>query len=356
MNKMILKKSRVLMSAAVASLIASQGALAGVTVDDAGKVTLYGDVRLRAEYDKREYTPADGRDDATRDRLRYRARFGVSWKATDELSANIRLATGTSDPQSPHANFDMMSHSGGDFGVDRAFVTYTGVENAKVVAGLSAPAYWQQTELFWDGDVNLHGAQASYQLGPVKLNGGFGQVDEDGITGSDAKVLSAQAVYAQNGLTVALGYAGYRDAKNGGFDPDAVFGAKNFYHLAAQYKMGPFLLGADYQASNADEGDTAYVLQGRYNINNENSVRLYYWYVEANAAHLTQDDSRSSSNFKGPEVQFKHKLSKTASVRARLFAMEQVEDNPVHVMSSFNTMSTGADNELRLRFDFDIKF
>ena len=358
MKKLMFKMAPIAASVALGGLglVAAQATLGAVAVDDAGKVQLYGDLRLRAEYDDREFVSEADKDDENRDRLRYRARFGVKWKATDDLTANIRLATGTSDQQSPHANMDMVSHSGGDFGVDRAFVTYTGLNDTKVVAGIAAPLYWQQTELFWDGDVNLQGLQAAYKVGSTTLNASYGVIDEDGILGEDAKVLSTQAVFSQSGLTVALGYAGYREAKSMSFDPRALFGAREFYQVAAQYKSGDFLVGADYQTAGVEDEDQAYVVQGRYNISDKNSVGLYYWHVEANSAHLTQDDSRSSSNFEGPEFQFKHKCSKTASVRARLFVMEQIEDDEDLILSSLNTMTADKDEELRVRFDFDVKF
>ena len=356
MKKSISKISPILMSVLLGGTFASQTTLAGVAVDDEGKVQLYGDLRLRAEYDNREFVSSTS-DDQNRDRLRYRARVGVNWKATDDVTANIRLATGTSDPQSPHANMDLSNHSGGGFGVDRAFATYTGLNNAKVVVGIAAPLYWQQTELFWDGDINLQGLQAAYKMGPATLNASYGVTQENGIPGEDSKVLSTQAVFSQSGITAALGYAGYSKPKAGGFDPRATFGAREFYQIAAQYKSGGFLVGLDYQtAAGVEEEDEAYVLQGRYNLGKNDSVRLYYWHVEANSAHLTQDDSRASSNFEGPEIQFKHKYSKTTSVRARLFLMQQVSDDASVVQSNFNTMGVTKDKDLRLRFDFDVKF
>lgn len=356
MKKSNFMVTRAVMGLAFGGLLASQAALAGVPVDDTGKVSLYGDLRLRAEYDDRAFV-SSATDDENRDRLRYRARLGLKWKASDDVTANIRLATGTSDVQSPHANMDGAAHTGGDFGVDRAFATYTGVTDAKLVAGIAAPLYWQQTELFWDGDVNLQGLQGAYKLGPATVNASYGVIDENGITGEDSRVLSTQVSVSQSGFTGAVGYAGYSVGKGGAVDARAIFGAREFYQFAGQYKSGDFLLGADIQTSaGVEEEELAYVLQGRYNINANDSMRLYYWHVEANSVHMTQDDSRASSNFEGPELQFKHKYSSTASVRVRLFLMEQVEDDPALVLSSFNTMGVTKDEDLRLRFDFDMKF
>lgn len=345
----------------LSSAIAATSAQAAVAVDDEGKVKLYGDLRLRAEYDNREYTSDDGRADLNRDRLRYRARLGVKWQAMDDLTADIRLVTGTLDPQSPHKNLDMLDGdnktSGGDFGVDRAYVAYTGLKNTKIVGGKAAPLYWQQTELFFDGDVNLEGIQASHKCSDVTLNAGYSVVNEAGITGEDAKLLTAQAVYAMDAFKVAAGYAGYRKDKGDAFDPTAVFGAREFYQIVGQYKTGDWLFGADYQSAAATEdNDTAYVLQGRYNVNESHSVRLYYWYVEANSVHLTQDDFRSSSNFQGPEIQYKHQFASAASYRVRLFVQDQIEDDASKIGSDLNTMGADVDNELRLRFDLDVKF
>ncbi len=81
---------------------------AGVVLDDQGKVTVFGDVRFRAEADDR--TRADGTDQ-DRERLRLRARIGARYKPNARWSGEIRLATG-GNGNSPYITLDASEDNG----------------------------------------------------------------------------------------------------------------------------------------------------------------------------------------------------------------------------------------------------
>src|SRR5690606_18283885 len=75
------------------------------------RVTFDGDFRLRHEAIREE----PGED---RDRERYRARFGIAAKLTENLELGLRLATGEGDPVSTNLDFGE-SFSAANIRIDR---------------------------------------------------------------------------------------------------------------------------------------------------------------------------------------------------------------------------------------------
>ena len=109
-------KISALILAVIIGFVLVPPAFAGVTVGD--NLTLFGDLRYRAEYDTRESK------DRTRDRQRLRARFGAKYKVDDNWSMGFRFRTGdpANNGNSPHQTL-----GGGDpvsAGFDRAYIKY----------------------------------------------------------------------------------------------------------------------------------------------------------------------------------------------------------------------------------------
>ncbi len=94
---------------------ANSVAHAGVVLDEAGKLTLYSDFRLRLESDWDSQQP-DGTHRSDRTRLRTRVRAELQYKPTSELELAVRARTGSRDSQqSPHATiYDFTSEPKGD--------------------------------------------------------------------------------------------------------------------------------------------------------------------------------------------------------------------------------------------------
>ncbi len=300
---------------------------------------LFGDVRMHAEYDELGVNEVE---DENRDRLRYRARLGLIWEAEDDILAVIRLATNTKDKYSPHQNFELMSNDEGDFGLDRAYVTYTGIPSAKLIIGKAGLNYWKQSELFWDSDINPEALAGVYTFGDITVNGNLMILKENGLLGEDTKAELIQGVYKKDAFTVALGYIGYDAEADNGDEP--IVKTTEFFHLQGQYRLGSLVLGIELMNSDADEEDKALVVQARYKITEKNELRAYYWSVEALAVHFTQDDMPFDSNFDGIELSWRHKLNDKANARLRIFQQDIKEDN----------LSPYAD-ALRVHFDVNIK-
>jgi len=331
---------------------------ASITLDEAKKVSLFGDFRLRAEYDDR--TRSSGVEQ-TRDRFRYRARLGVSYKVDDQWSGTIRLATGASALNSPHINFGTNDGSkNADIGFDQAYVAYSANKDLTLVAGKTPLNYWQSSEMFWDKDINPDAFAVVYNMGSITLNGAYAVVNE-GSWGNDVDVVIFQAVYAGKvrdmKVKAALGGA-MLDA------PAGTFQAEDHFMANGELRTGPWRFGLEYLKSDANNQDTAYVLESRYKLNNKVGFRLYYFNVEAHAplgdGTFSQDDfpnpgSTGVSNFEGFRLQLDYKVAKKVNLDVRFYDMERI----VNTGTLGATASDARFNDLdryRIQANLNIKF
>lgn len=331
---------------------------AAISLDDKNKVSLFGDFRLRVEYDKR--TNSSGVEQS-RDRFRYRARLGVSYKVNDKWSAAMRLATGASALNSPHVSFGTNDGSkGADLGLDQAYVAYTPSQSLTVVAGKTPLNYWQSSEMFWDKDINPDAFAIVYKAGPVTLNGAYAMVNE-GSWGDDVDVLLYQAVYKgePGGMKVKAAVGGASlDA------PAGTFQAEDHYMLNGELRTGPWRFGAEYLKSDATVEDTGYVLESRYKLNGTVGFRLYYFHVEAHAplgdGTFSQDDfpnpgATGVSNFKGFRLQMDYKIDKNVNLDVRYYDMERIVDTATLGASTSDARFNDRDR-YRIQANLNLKF
>ena len=119
-----------------------------------GPFVLSGDFRLRAE--PFLGGPADHSLDRARER--YRLRFNVDAKLTQDFSGGFTLASGdVNDPTSTNQNADGF-YSRKPFFIDRAYVNYNPHQFKSLTLTGGKFAYpWYNTELTWDKDINPEG-------------------------------------------------------------------------------------------------------------------------------------------------------------------------------------------------------
>ncbi len=344
---------------AIALAIPTQRAVASVNLDPTGHIKLFGDVRLRSERDGDTKQSGETRD---RERIRFRARLGTSFKANDKWSGRMRFSTESNALNSPHQSFgtgDPRNNSG--FGIDQAFIAYTGINNLSVVGGKTPLNFWQQTEVFWDNDINPEALAVTYKLGSVTLNSAYITITE-GNWDDDLALGTYQAVYQDKignmQLTVAAGGALLDNAQS---DPDTSddglgdgLHAKSHLIGSAQLRTGPWLLGADYLQSDAASENIAYVAQARYKVSKTLGLRVYYYSVETFATPgdglFTQDNfgsaESSADNFTGYRLQIDYQLGHNTSMNLRYYDADII--------------TAGVDGQSRersrLQLNFDIKF
>jgi len=150
---------------------------ARITISDAiDNATVYGDVRVRAEYRK----GGTNTNEEERERGRYKLTFGVETKAND-FYTDLAFAMGQKG-RSDNATFGAATGgaNGGDYKevlyVKRALVGWKMTDWLAVEAGrIKNPLY--TTSMVWDGDLNFEGLaeKVSYDYNKINFFGNFVQ-------------------------------------------------------------------------------------------------------------------------------------------------------------------------------------
>jgi len=226
---------------------------------DDGKLTLYGDLRVRFESDwdsRRE----DGtlRDD--RDRMRIRARVGLNWNPIDIVTVGVRLRSGERrSQQSPNLTFWDLDGNGNDpaeLSVDRLFIDFRGA-GFETWFGRHTSPFWRQNELFWDDDASLTGGTFRHRWdtddAEYQLVGGY-YLLPDGMEQFAGRLLAGQFVYDHQGqragstlttgLFVVRGVENTEHLRNGNGQRDYKLWSSSAQMRLSHAKF-PVTLGAD---------------------------------------------------------------------------------------------------------------
>ena len=194
-----------------------------------------------------------------RDRLRLRARLGITAKVNDMVTVGLRMATGsTSDRVSTNQTLGQ-NFNRYQFLLERAFVKMDPTEWVSISAGRFANP-WFSTDLTWSDNLNFEGAAASFKW-PAQSTStwqpfatvGLFPVRESAPPRSGRNVLGAQVGVqweASARTRVKFGLAQYRfNNFEGKVDPDfdAVNGAGRSY--------GQF----EYEAGLRQRGNTLFL-------------------------------------------------------------------------------------------------
>lgn len=116
------------------------------------------------------FIPVSANTKTDRERFRVRARLGMLAKVSDDWSAGVRLATGTTSDRVSTNQTMGQDFNKYQFLVDRAYVKYDPVEWMSVTGG-RVPNPWFSTDLVWDEDLNFEGVAATFK--PSFANGDF---------------------------------------------------------------------------------------------------------------------------------------------------------------------------------------
>ncbi|MFZ2974784.1 MAG: putative porin [Ferribacterium limneticum] len=116
------------------------------------------------------FIPVSANTQTDRDRFRVRARLGMLARVSDDWSAGVRLATGTTSDRVSTNQTMGQDFNKYQFLVDRAYVKYDPAEWFSVTGG-RVPNPWLSTDLVWDEDLNFEGVAATFK--PSFANGDF---------------------------------------------------------------------------------------------------------------------------------------------------------------------------------------
>jgi len=170
----------------------------------ASRISWKADLRYRHENVDPEEASTD------QDRQRIRARFGLTGKINDTLSATIQLATngGSNDPRSTNQTLgEGWTRKG--VGIDLAYVDWKPMEGLHLLFG-KMPQPWQRVGSYvWDGDITPEGMAAKFSRGAF-FGSAFGYYLSERSSANDATLLGAQIGMTGNlgaaKLTGAIGY------------------------------------------------------------------------------------------------------------------------------------------------------
>lgn len=367
-------------------LISPSLAEAKITLDDEGKLKIYGDFRARIESDWNSHRSSGTlRDDRARTRIR--VRLGLEYKPTDNLEFGIRVRSGSNDShQSPHITVvDFNDNDTGDahFNPDKWYLKYkTG--KFSVWAGRNGLPIWKPNEMMWDDDVTPVGAGASANMpvgeaGKIAFNTGYFSLPV-GMRDFSGNLAVGQVVFTTKtegvGITVAGGVLKIDANEN---DPDGARlqrgnGSRDYTiwtaSIQAKFRAGdlPLKAGFDYYNNSEDYSPTdpdAFTAEnfdqttgwvGSVQAGDLKNVgdwlaRYTYADIETFAVNSSyaQDDwvrwgsavETRATNFTGHEFRIGYKVASNMNLIARLYIVEA---------------KTSVEDGNRFRLDFNYNF
>lgn len=332
------------------------------------KLKLFGDIRFRYNIDLIGSTDILGTEDS-REQPQIRARIGAKYQTVLEpLSFGFRLATGGSTLNSPYNSLETSVGSGAgqvDFiGLDQAYAKLKFLENGVFIVGKQGYPFWQQTEQFWDEDIQPEGFTVSYtqllgSLGNITGSTAYYYIVNNGWRSEffDNDTLTAwQLVYHGNferfKPTIAVTGARIADSNN---DQDTIPAGSlsteyypRFYMFSAQLetKKGEatpgFLFGFDYHFSSwkepmGDDHNSGFVVQTRIKYE-KFGLRFYYYIIEEASVPFHGDTIFAQDNFlnsrggglagfEGHRLQLDYVFSKNIDADFRIFLSKGQKDN-----------------------------
>jgi len=340
-----------------------------------------GDIRYRYE-SKMTDDDISATDDHSRDRHRIRVRFGVSPWINEELSAGLRLATGsTDDPISRNQTLGD-GFTAKNILLDEAYINYhpmflNGDVNLLLGKRENKKTLFVEDDLVWDGDLTLEGISLQYGKDiDGKQKDGFGAIagwyfiDEMSKTENDPYLLAFQGTYkgAASDLKydIGVGYYDYVhfDLDNStaqlGFEPTFDYRGKDFnivelfgsiggkvsgtpWKLYGQYAFNTAKQNADNYAIDNSERD-AYLVGlklGKAKNPGQLEGSAEYVRIEQDAVTIFTDSDRNggrSTNLEGFKLSTKYHLVQNMTIGATYMNFQDIigakKDQTQHLLQA----------------------
>ena len=236
------------------------------------ELKLYGDLRVRYQYDDREAQVAAPNHVDQRSRWRYRLRLGADVTMGENWFAGLQLQTG------PNSDSGNQTFSNG-FNNDSIFISkaFMGWKNdwASVVVGKQKNPFYT-TDLVWDPDINPAGIVETISLNKLFGRGASGPA---GGTGYDGKTAAGPGISSESSweLSLVAGQLFYAD--------------NNEFNFGTDLKTDAYMFVEQ--------------LIGTYHFNKNVSVTLAPAYMNITASHLTglmNENPFTDAGIVGPTV------------------------------------------------------
>jgi len=304
------------------------------------RIKLKGDVRLR-----HERIDEDGEED--RARMRFRTRFGLSAKVSEDVKFVFQLASGGDNPVSTNQTFDD-GFSTKDIGVDLAYIDWKINDNLNFYGGkMKNPAYKAGgVPLIWDGDLNPEGFAVKFTQGNFFGTVGGFSVEERSSSDDSLLYVVQAGLTAPLGdtmkLTTGVGYFSYSDtignspfyngsSKGNSVDlnGDYIYDYKNtelFAQLDTRVGDWPLKVYAHATKNNdAPTEDTGFAVGAKMgSAKNDGEMEFSWTYqdIEADAVIGTYNDSDfggGGTDSDGHMLKAKYAVSKKIFIGGTLF-------------------------------------
>lgn len=249
------------------------------------ELKLYGDLRLRYQYDDRQAQVAAPNHVDQRSRYRYRLRLGADVALGDNWFAGFQLQTGPNS-DSGNQTFTNGFDNDGIF-ISKAFLGYKN-DWLNVTAGRQKNPFYT-TDLVWDPDINPSGVTETISI--TKLFG-LGQAGPTGGSGKDGKTVADPGVPSESSWELSLVAGQFFYADN------------NEFNFGTDSKTDGYLFVEQ--------------LIGTYHFNKNVSVTLAPAYMTWTASHLTglrNEGAFTDVGIFGPTVSTRTTTSTVATVQ-----------------------------------------
>ena len=249
------------------------------------ELKLYGDLRVRYQYDDRQAQVAAPNHVDQRSRWRYRLRLGADVALGDNWFAGFQLQTG-SNADSGNQTFSNGFDNDGIF-ISKAFMGWKNDWASVVIGKQKNPFY--STDLVWDPDINPGGIVETISLN--KLFGG-GHAGPAGGYGKDGKTVAPPEIHSDSSweLSLVAGQLFYSD--------------NNEFNFGTDLKTDGYLFVEQ--------------LIGTYHFTKNVSVTLAPAYMTFTASHLTglrNETAFTDAGIFGPTVSTRTTTSTVSTVQ-----------------------------------------
>lgn len=334
----IMRIKAILASLLAAACIISAPAMAQDSWTD--RISMKGDFRLRYES-----IDEDGEED--RNRMRFRARLGLTGTVSDDVKVVVQFATGGNNPVSTNQTFDD-GFSAKDIGLDLAYVDWKIRDGLNFYGGKMKNPLFKAggVQLVWDSDLNPEGLALSFKSGGFFGTAGGFSVEERS-SADDSLLWVVQAGYkfpiGENAsLTAGAGYFAYTNtignepfyngrAQGNTVDAngDYVYDYKDtevFAQFDTQIGGWPFRVYAHaVQNNEVDDEDTGYAVGAKLGSAKSDGDMEFSWTymdIEADSVIGTFSDSDfggGGTDSDGHMIKAKYAVNKKIALGGTLF-------------------------------------
>jgi len=176
------------------------------------ELKLSGDVRLRYQYDNRDYQTETATANGEQQRTRYRLRLRVNadYKLADDFFAGFGLQTTPNNDSGNQTMGDGNTYQNYNVYINKAFIGWNGIPGVTIIGGKQINPFYT-TDLVWDADINPTGITERFDLhkfadlGPLELSLVGGQfVASDNQENGQSNKSNRDAIVYHTQLVAAL--------------------------------------------------------------------------------------------------------------------------------------------------------